>query len=63
MKKKLLQFALQHKNWTYAQCFKVLFSDEFTVQQFAARKRNACRPPGTRYNERYIQKTVNIRQV
>ena len=58
MRKKLLQFALQHKDWTCSQWSKALFLDKFTVQQFAARKRNVRRPPGTRYNKRYIQETV-----
>ena len=40
MKKKRFQFALQHKDWTCAQWCKALFSDKFTIQQFAARKRN-----------------------
>ena len=58
MKKKRLQFALQHKDWTCAQWSKVLILDKFTVQQFAASKRNVRRPPGTRYNKKYTQETV-----
>ena len=61
MKKKCLQLALQHKIWTYAQWSKVLFSDEYTVQQYSARKRNVRRLPGTRYNEKYTQETVKHR--
>ena len=58
MKKKHLQLALQHKDWTCAQWSKVLFLNKFTVQQFAARKRNVRRPSGTRYNKKYTQETV-----
>ena len=32
--------------------------DEPTVQQFAARKRNLRRPPGTQYSEKYTQETA-----
>ena len=42
IEKKNLQFTLQHKDWTCAQWSKALFSDKFTVQQFAARNRNVC---------------------
>ena len=58
MKTKRLQFALQYKDWTTAQWSKVLFSDESTIQQFAARKKNVRRPSGTRYDEKYIQQTM-----
>ena len=58
MKTKRLQFALQHKDWTTAQWSKVLFSDESTIQQFAARKKNVRRPSGTRYDEKYTQQTI-----
>ena len=58
MKTKRLQFALQHKDWTTAQWSKVLFSDESTIQQFAARKKNVRRPSGTRYDEKYTQQTM-----
>ena len=58
MKTKRLQFALQHKDWTTAQWSKILFSDESTIQQFAARKKNVRRPSGTRYDEKYTQQTM-----
>ena len=34
MKKKSLDFARGHRHWTLAECKKVLFSDECTMQQF-----------------------------
>ena len=58
MKKKHLQFVLQHKDWTCAKWSKVLFSNESAVQQFATRKRNVCQPLGTQYNKKYTNKTA-----
>ena len=40
IKKKRIQFALQHKDWTCAKWSKVLFSNESAVQQFAKKKIN-----------------------
>ena len=51
MKKKRLQFALQHKDWTCAQWSNALFLNESTVQQFAVRKKNVRKSQGIRYNK------------
>jgi len=58
MKLKRLQFVKKYKDWTSQQWSRVLFSDETTIQQFASRKRTVRRPPGTPYNERFIQQTM-----
>lgn len=58
MKSKRLDFARQHISWTKEQWCRVLFSDESTIEQFTARKRNVWRPPGTRFCARYTQQTM-----
>jgi len=59
MKLKRLQFAKKYKDWTSQQWSRVLFSDETRIQQYASRKTTVRRPPGTRYNERFTQQTMN----
>ena len=58
MKLQCLQFAKKYKDWTRQQWSRVLFSDETTIPQFAWRKKTVRRPLGTRYNERFTQKSM-----
>ena len=58
MKAKKLVFAKQYENRDEARWSKVLFSDEFTIQQFSQRKLTGRRPVGTRFNNCYTQATV-----
>ena len=44
MKAKHLAFAKAHQHWTTEHWSTVLFSDESTIQQFAARKHNISKP-------------------
>ena len=53
MKVKQLAFAKKHVSWTLAQWSRVLFSDEFSIQQFNPRKCHVRRPVGKRFDERY----------
>ena len=57
MKTKRLTFAKAHRHWTTEHWRKVLFSDESTIQQFAARKQNVCRSKRKIDNERYTIST------
>jgi len=58
VKLKRLQFVKKFEDWTSQQWFRVLFSDETTIQQLASRKRTMRRPSGTQYNERSTQQTM-----
>ena len=58
MKAKRLAFAKKHQNWTPAQWSKVMFSDEYMLQQFVVRKRHVGRSRGTRFNEKYMISTM-----
>jgi len=58
VKLKRLQFVKKFEDWTSQQWFRVLFSDETTIQQLASRKRTMRRPSGTQYNERFTQQTM-----
>lgn len=58
MKAKRLAFAKKYAQWNEHQWGKVLFTDESSIQQFAARNHNIRRPAGTRFKERYIQATM-----
>ena len=58
MKAKRLAFAKKHQDWTPAQWGKVMFSDEFRMQQFVDRKKHVRRPRGTRFNEKYTVSTM-----
>ena len=54
-----LAFCNRVKDWTPEMWAKVLFSDETIVQQFSNRGSNKIRrPPNSRYNKRYIVRTV-----
>ena len=57
-RKKRLKWAKLHVKWTAAQWKRVVFSDEspFTVRY--QRKIRVRRPPGQRYNPRYLKGTV-----
>ena len=58
MKKKRLSFAKAHRSWTSEDWGKVLFSDEFSMQQFSVRVQRVWRPFGERYHEKYTVPTV-----
>ena len=58
MKKKRVEFALQHKNWTCAQWSKALFQTNLQFNSLLQKQRNVRRPPGTRYNKKYTQETI-----
>ena len=58
MKANRLDFAKQYEDWDEARWNKVLYSDEFTIQQFAPRKRTICRPVRIRFYDCYTQTTV-----
>ena len=53
MKKKRLEFAKKHIDWSIEDWKRVLFSNESTFQQFAIRKNYVCQPMGERFNEKY----------
>ena len=52
MKKKRLEFAKKHIDWSIEDWKKVLFSDESIFQQFTITKNYVCRPMGERFNEK-----------
>ena len=52
-KRKRLNFAKRHRDWTVQDWNEVLFLDESTIQQFVARKRHVRRPVGKRFDQRY----------
>ena len=58
MKAKKLAFAKQYEDWNKTRWNKVFFSDKFTIQQFAQRKRTVRRPVKTRFNDCYTQATI-----
>jgi len=58
IKAKRLAFAKKHQDWTIAQLGKVMFSDEFTLQQFVVRKRHVRWLRGTRFSEKYTISTM-----
>jgi len=58
MKAKRLAFAKKHQDWTPAQWGQVMFSDEFTLQQFVVKKRHVRRPRETRFNDKYTISTM-----
>ena len=58
MKKKILEFAKKHIDWTIEDWKKVLFSDESTFQQFAVRKNHVCRLVGKRLHKKYTISTM-----
>lgn len=58
MKAKRVAFAKKYAQWDEHQWAKVLFTDESSIQQFGARKRNVRRPVGARFDERYTQATM-----
>ena len=58
MKKKRLEFAKEHIDWSVRDWKKVLFSDESTFQQFTVRKNYVRRPVGKRFNEKYTISTT-----
>lgn len=53
-----ITFCRKYKDWTEDQWLDVMFSDESTFSQFASYTRHVRRPPGQRYNTRYIVPTV-----
>lgn len=53
-----LTFCHKYKNWTEDQWMNVMFSDESTFSQFSSYVRHVRRPPGQRYNLRYVVPTV-----
>ena len=63
MKAKRLAFALKHRHWTTAQWGRVLFSDEYTIQQFVVHKRRVRRPQGNRYDNKYTISTMKHPQI
>jgi len=58
MKSKRPTFAKEHEVWTSDDWSKVTFSDEYTLQQFALRKKNVRRPLGKSFQERYTVSTM-----
>ena len=53
-----MTFCQKYKNWTEDQWMNVMFSDESTFSQFSSYVRHVRRPPGQRYNLRYVVPTV-----
>ena len=53
-----LAFAKRYRHWTSEQWASVLWSDETSVHQFATDYVRVRRPPGERYNPRYVCATV-----
>lgn len=53
-----MAFCHKYKNWTEDQWINVMFSDESTFSQFSSYVRHVRRPPGQRYNLRYVVPTV-----
>lgn len=53
-----LAFAKKYQHWTVEQWRKVIFSDETIVRQFENLKPRVRRPPGQRFNNRYVCPTV-----
>ena len=53
-----MAFCHKYKNWTEDQWINVMFSDESTFSQFSSYVRHVRRPPGQRYNLRYVVRTV-----
>jgi transposase len=53
-----LEFCRRHRHWTTDEWSKVLFSDETCVRQFSNYVPLVRRPPGQRYNRRYIVPVV-----
>ena len=58
MKSRRLAFAKEHAAWSAKDWSKIMFSDECTLQQFTVRKKNARRPVGKRFEERYTVSTM-----
>lgn len=58
MAKKRYDFAKRHQHWTESDWKKVMWSDETIVQQFGTRPIQVRRPPGQRFNSRYVVPTV-----
>ena len=57
MKAKRLAFAKQYEDWDEAR-WKVPFSDDSIIQQFAQRKWTVCRLVGRQFNDYYTQAMV-----
>jgi hypothetical protein len=53
-----MAFCQKYKSWTEDQWMNVMFSDESTFSQFSSYVRHVRRPPGQRYNLRYVVPTV-----
>ena len=53
-----MAFCRKYKDWNEDQWMDVMFSDESTFSQFHAYARHIRRPPGQRYNPRYVIPTV-----
>ena len=58
MKKKRLEFAKKHVDWSVKDWKKVLFLNESTFQQFTVRKNHVCRHVRERFNAKYNISTV-----
>jgi len=59
MKKKRLQFAKKHKDWSAADWSKVMYSDESTFRCIRATRSKVRRPSGSnRFDSRFTVKTV-----
>lgn len=58
-RKKRLQWAAQHQNWTISQWNQVLWSDECTFYQWSSRKFRIWRPLHSGYKKKYIQPSVS----
>ena len=53
-----IAFCRQYGGWTAAQWEDVIFSDESSIEQFANHSRNVRRPPGKRYDPKFVLPTV-----
>ena len=58
MKKKRLELAMKHIDWSVEDWTKVLLLDEFAFQQFTVRKNHVYSPVGERFYEKYIISTM-----
>ena len=53
-----IAFCRRYGGWTASQWEDVMFSDESSIEQFSNRPRNVRRPPGKRFDPKYVLPTV-----
>ena len=58
MKSKCAALAKEHAALTSEDCSQIMFSNDWTLQQFGIRKKNVRRPVGNRFKKRFAVSTI-----